>query len=74
MKLIMLTPEYHQSNRTSFISVLAPGTSNTMVVDKYITKVLKKMGIVLTDEVYDGARITNQNKGQEELNQSQKSF
>ena len=56
---------------TLFSAVLAPNTFNTTVEDTDYTRALIQIGVVLTNEVYDGVLIPDQHEGQEELNQSQ---
>ena len=45
---------------TLFSAVLAPNTFNTMVEDTDYTRAHRQIGVVLTNEVYDGVLIPNQ--------------
>ena len=67
-------PKYHQYNVTPFSDMLAPNTSNTTMLELYQASALRQMGVVLTNELYDGVPIPDQHDEQEEMNQSRKRF
>ena len=66
--------EDHQSNVTPFSAVLAPNTSNTTMLELDQAAALRQMGVVLTNEVYDGVRIPDQHDEQQEIRESRKTF
>ena len=55
---------------TLFSAVLAPNSFNKTVEDTDYTRAHRQIGVVLTNEVYDGVLIPDQHEGQEELKQS----
>ena len=67
-------PEDHLKGMALFSTVLAPNTSITTVEDTDLTRALQQMGVVLTNEVYDGVLIPNRHDGKKELNQSLRLF
>ena len=50
-------PEDHQYNVTPFSAVLAHNTSNTTMLELDQAAALRQMGVVLTNELYDGVLI-----------------
>ena len=59
---------------TLFSAVLAPNTSNTTMLELDQATALRQMGVVLTNEVYDGVRIPDQQDELEEIMESRKTF
>ena len=64
-------PEDHQYNVTPFSAVPAPRTSNTTMLELDQAAALRQMGVVLTNEVYDGVPIPDQHDEQQEIMESQ---
>ena len=64
-------PEDHKNGMTLFSAMIAPNSFNTTVEDTDCTRAHRQIGVVLTNEVYDGVLIPDHHEGQEELNQSQ---
>ena len=54
-------PEDHQSNVTPFSSAFAPNTPNTTMLELDQSEALRHMDAVLTNEVYYGVPVPNQN-------------
>ena len=54
--------------------VLAPNTSNTTMLELDQAAALRQIGVVLTNEVYDGVLVPGQHDEQEEIMESRKKF
>ena len=63
-------PEDHQNGMTLFSAVLVPNSFNKTVEDTDYTRAHRQIGVVLTNEVYDGVLIPDQHEWQEELKQT----
>ena len=57
-------PKDHQNGMTLFSAVLAPNSFNTTAEDTDYTRAHRQIGVVLTNEVYDGVLIPDQHEGQ----------